>query len=298
MDITPDQEPYIQELSRDWYHGKVAEVAMLRLDVIHQHVSGNKWYKLKYNIAFCRDHGINSILTFGGAYSNHLAATAAMANISGLKSIGVIKGTYAEKELTPTLRFCIDNGMQPVFVSHEDYARKYDNDWLAELSVRFNNPMFIPEGGANEYGRKGAKEIAGLIPERYTHVAVSVGTGSTLCGVVDGVGDNVRILGFAPMKGGKYLQEEISRYTDRRNFTIFDDWHFGGFGKHTEELVLFMNEFYKENNISLDMVYTAKMMYGIRQRIQGGLYQPGARILCIHTGGLQGNTSLKDRLEY
>lgn len=298
MDIIPEQEPFIQQLSNRWYDGKVAEVAMLRLDVIHQHVSGNKWYKLKYNIQHCYSHGVKSILTFGGAYSNHLAATAAMANISGLKSIGVIKGTYAEKELTPTLRFCIDNGMQLVFVSHEDYARKYDNDWLAELSVRFNNPMLIPEGGANEYGRKGAKEIAGLIPEQYTHVVVSVGTGSTLCGIVDGLGENVRVSGLAPMKGGKYLQEEISKYTDKRNFTIYDNWHFGGFGKHTEELVLFMNKFYQENNIPLDMVYTAKMMYGLREQIMDGLYPADARILSVHTGGLQGNITLTGKLEY
>lgn len=298
MDIIPEQQPYIQEISADWYEGKVAEVSMLRLDVVHQHVSGNKWYKLKYNVEYCCSHGIGTILTFGGAYSNHLAATAAMANISGLKSIGVIKGTYAEKELTPTLRFCRESGMELVFVTHEDYARKHDEDWLQYLSGRFNNAMIIPEGGANEYGRKGAGEIAELIPERFTHVAVSVGTGTTLAGIVDRIGEDVQVLGFAPMKGGQYLQVEISKHSNRGNFTVYDDWHFGGFGKHTDELPEFMNEFYKEQDIPLDMVYTAKMMYGLRQQILSGLYDKQAKILCLHTGGLQGNVSIKDKLIY
>lgn len=298
MDIIPEQQPYIQEINADWYEGKVTEVSMLRLDAVHHHVSGNKWYKLKYNVEYCRLHSIGTILTFGGAYSNHLAATAAMANISGIKSIGVIKGTYAEKGLTPTLRFCSDNGMELVFVTHEDYARKYDEDWLRYLSARFNYPMIIPEGGANEYGRKGAGEIAELIPERFTHVAVSVGTGTTLAGIVDCIGEDVRVLGFAPMKGGKYLQDDISKYVPGGNFTICDDWHFGGFGKHTAELVVFMNQFYRENNIPLDMVYTAKMMYGLQARILAGEYEKASKILCLHTGGLQGNVSIKDKLIY
>lgn len=298
MDIIPEQQPYIQEINADWYEGKVTEVSMLRLDVVHHHVSGNKWYKLKYNVDHCRSHDIGTLLTFGGAYSNHMAATAAMANISGLKSIGVIKGTYAEKELTPTLRFCSDNGMELVFVTHEDYARKYDEDWLQYLSGRFNNAMIIPEGGANEYGRKGAGEIADLIPERFTHVAVSVGTGTTLAGIVDGIGRDVLVAGFAPMKGGKYLQDEINKYVLGGNFSICDDWHFGGFGKHTVELVEFMNQFYRENNIPLDMVYTAKMMYGLQAGILAGEYDKASKILCLHTGGLQGNVSIKDKLIY
>lgn len=298
MDITPEQQPYIQEINSNWYEGRVAEVSMLRLDVVHHQVSGNKWYKLKYNVDHCRSHGIGTILTFGGAYSNHLSATAAMANISGLKSIGVIKGTYAQKELTPTLRFCIDNGMELVFVTHEDYARKYDEDWLQNLSDRFNNPMIIPEGGANEYGRKGAGEIAELIPGRFTHVAVSVGTGTTLAGIVDSIGEDVRLSGFAPMKGGKYLYDEIAKNTDKRNFVVYDDWHFGGFGKYNDKLVRFMNDFYKQHDIPLDMVYTAKMMYGVQEQILVGVYPPSSRILCLHTGGLQGNTKLKDRLGY
>lgn len=298
MDIIHEQEPYIQNIGHEWYGGRVAELAMLRLDVIHTHVSGNKWYKLKYNVEYCRSQGISTILTFGGAYSNHLAATAAMAYISGLQSIGIIKGTYAEKELTPTLEFCRQHGMQLVFVSHTDYAKKNDAEWLEYLSSRFYNPMMIPEGGANEYGRLGAEEIAGLIPAKFTHIAVSVGTGTTMAGITKALGNDAHVTGFAPMRGGTYLHEEISKYVKKESFALYDDWHFGGFGKYTNELVEFMNEFYKEQNIPLDMVYTAKMMFGLRAQIQKGLYPADGRILAVHTGGLQGNATLKDMLVY
>lgn len=298
MVITPEQEPYIQEIGSEWYEGRVAVLAMLRLDVVHHDVSGNKWYKLKHNIEHCIRNNITSILTFGGAYSNHLAATAAMAKISGLQSIGIIKGTYAEKVLTPTLEFCRAKGMELVFVSHEDYAKKYDSEWLESISARYNHPIIIPEGGANEYGRQGAAEIAALIPDRFTHIAVSVGTGTTLAGIAHAVRNDVHVAGFAPMKGGQYLQVEISKHSNRGNFTVYDDWHFGGFGKYTDELAEFMNEFYKEQGIPLDMVYTAKMMYGLRQQILNGMYDKQAKILCLHTGGLQGNISIKDKLTY
>lgn len=298
MDIIPEQQPFIQKLGLDWYGGRVAEVAMLRLDVVHKHVSGNKWYKLKYNVEYCRSHGINTILTFGGAYSNHLAATAAMANVCGLQSIGIVKGTYAEKELTSTLQFCRDNCMQLEFATHEDYAKKYDPEWLEYLSSRFNSPMIIPEGGANEHGRRGAAEIVALIPGRFTHVAISVGTGTTLAGIVKATDDDVQTVGFAPMKGGKYLQQEIAQHLPGNNFVIHDDWHFGGFGKYKPELVEFMNQFYTEHNIPLDIVYTAKMMFGLRHQILDRVYDKQAKILCLHTGGLQGNVSIKDKLIY
>ncbi len=298
MVITPEQEPYIHEIGREWHDGRVAELSMLRLDVVHHDVSGNKWYKLKYNIEHCISNNITSILTFGGAYSNHLAATAAMAQLSGLQSIGIIKGTYAEKELTPTLEFCREKGMELVFVSHEDYAKKDDKEWLESVSAKFHHPMIIPEGGSNEYGRSGAEDITGFIPNRFTHIAVSVGTGTTLAGIANAVGNDVQVLGFAPMKGGQYLEAEIGKYLNRVNFTIYDNWHFGGFGKFTNELVQFMNRFYREQHIPLDMVYTAKMMYGVKEQILNGLYPADARILSIHTGGLQGNVTLKELLVY
>ena len=158
--------------------------------------------------------------------------------------------------------------------------------------------MIIPEGGANEYGRLGAEDIVGMIPDRCTHIAVSVGTGITLAGIANAIGKDVQVAGFAPMKGGQYLEAEIGKYTHRKNFTVYDDWHFGGFGKYSNELVEFMNNFYKEQHIPLDMVYTAKMMFGLQQQILNGMYEKQAKILCLHTGGLQGNVSIKEKLTY
>jgi len=274
---------------------------MLRLDVVHPVISGNKWYKLKYNIAFCKKKGIDTILSFGGAYSNHLSATAAAAKLSEIRSIGIIKGTYAKENLTPTLQSCIEYGMQLVFVSNEDYRRKNEFDYLNELAERYGNPFIIPEGGANDEGREGAGEIAALIPAGFSHVAVSVGTGSTLCGIVNNVQEGVHVAGFAPMKGGNYLNDEIRTYISqgrRGQYRVYDNWHFGGFGKHTEEQLSFMNQFYKLHNIPLDVVYTSKMMYGLREQIEAGVYPAEARILCVHTGGLQGNASIADALIY
>lgn len=298
MVITPEQQPFIQAIHSDWYGGKVAELAMLRLDVIHKDVSGNKWYKLKYNIEHCLRNDYQSILTFGGAYSNHLAATAAIARLAGIQSIGIVKGKYAETVLTPTLTFCLQQGMQLEFATNEEYALKYDGDWLQTFSARYPGTCIIPEGGANDCGVAGAAEIAELIPGDYTHVAVSVGTGSTLAGVAKAVSPGVQVIGFAPMKGGTYLQDNISKWVARSNFIVYDDWYFGGFGKHTPGLLHFMNDFYLQLNIPLDMVYTAKMMYGLREQILNGLYDKQAKILCLHTGGLQGNVSLKDKLVY
>lgn len=299
MVITPDRQPYIQPLSEEWYGAHVAEIAMLRLDVVHKNVSGNKWYKLRYNIQHCIDNNISTILTFGGGYSNHLAATAAMAKLAGVKSVGVVRGNYPE--LTPTLQFCVDCGMQLHPVSHDEYKRKNTEEVLAPLAIQFPEAFTIPEGGANDLGRKGSHDIAGLIPGNYTHVAVSVGTGTTLAGLVNALPTTAQMVGFAPMKGGAYLNEEVSVWIDndkKLNYRIYDDWHFGGFGKDTDELLSFMNDFYLQEDIPLDKVYTAKMMYGIRHQVMEGIYPADARILCIHTGGLQGNESVRARLGF
>lgn len=298
MVITPDIPPYIHVLPTEWHAHRVAEVAMLRLDVIHKDVSGNKWYKLKYNIQYCIDNNISTILTFGGGYSNHLAATAVMAKLAGLNSIGIIRGQYFQS--TPTLDFCMDNGMEIHAVAHEDYKKKNEAGFLAELSAKFPDAYIIPEGGANDLGQKGVSEIVPMIPAGYNYIAVSVGTGTTLAGILNAIPAGVNVEGFAPMKGGAYLKEDITAGLNgnKQQFELYDNWHFGGFGKHSHELIGFMNEFYRQTHIPLDKVYTAKMMFGISERIMNGHYPADARILCIHTGGLQGNLSIAEQLHY
>lgn len=297
MDIIPDQQPYIQEIPADWYNNKIAGLAMLRLDVIDKDISGNKWYKLKNNITTCVHQEKNTILTFGGGYSNHLSATAAMANKCQLNSIGVVRGKY--KKLTPTLEYCKRMGMQLHFVSFEDYKLKDDIDFLTELSKIYNNPYLIPEGGANKEGRIGTERIADIIPNEYSHIVLSVGTGTTLIGIVNN--SHIPVLGYAPMKGGKYLNDEVKQYIKperQTSYLIEDKWNFGGFGKCNELLVEFMNDFYRSTNIPVDRVYTAKMMYGIKEQIFGGFFDSNAKLLCIHTGGLQGNLSIQNQLIY
>lgn len=301
MATIPDKEPYIQDITPDWYQGKVAKLSMLRLDVVHPDVSGNKWYKLKYNLQYCLGHKLNGVLTFGGAYSNHLAATAAAAHAYKLKSIAIVKGTYAAEQLTPTLQFCKAHGMELIFVAHETYKQKNDADYLHELSLKYPDMHIVPEGGANEEGRSGAGEICSYISGEYNYVALSVGTGTTLTGIVNALPDDRKILGFAPMKRGAYLQDELKTYIHsgkQDSYRIYDNWHFGGFGKHNSELLDFMNSFYTAQHIPLDVVYTSKMMFGIRELIHRSEWGSDSKILCIHTGGLQGNASVKDRLVY
>lgn len=301
MATIPNQEPYIQPLNSDWYQQQVAQIDMLRLDVIHPIVSGNKWYKLQYYLQYALQYQSTGILTFGGAYSNHLVATAAAANASSLKSIGIVRGIYAVESLTQTLQECVELGMQLVFVSKEEYDRKYNADYHLELQQRFPGYYLIDEGGAGELGVKGSEAIAKYIPVGYTHICLSSGTGTTLSGIRRGLNNDVQVLGYVPMKGGKYIAADINKYLPidkQHSYTLFDGWHFGGFGKQNDELVAFMNMFYQVNNVPLDMVYTGKMMFGIQQQLAGGYFPQDARLLCIHTGGMQGNSTIKDKLIY
>jgi 1-aminocyclopropane-1-carboxylate deaminase len=296
MVTIPEFTPRIQPLSAEWFSPYVVEVDMLRLDELHPEVSGNKWYKLKYNLQQAVEAGFDTVLTFGGGYSNHLTATAAAAKLIGLRSIGIVRGRY--EPLTPTLEGCVTNSMELVFVPREEYGCKEDEQWLAELRAKYS-AFIIPEGGANEWGRKGAEEIASMVPLDYTHVCVSVGTGTTFIGLRNALPAGQALWGYVPMKRGGYLKDEItSQLSTDANWQLFDEWHFGGFGKVNDTLIDFMNQFYAIHRTPLDIVYTAKMMYGIRQQMQQSVFPKEAKLLCIHTGGLQGNASVAGRLAY
>ncbi|MBS1586577.1 MAG: pyridoxal-phosphate dependent enzyme [Bacteroidetes bacterium] len=290
----------VQSLNKGWYDGKVAAIDMLRLDLIDSVVSGNKWYKLKYNLQYAQHNGHSTILTFGGAYSNHLIATAAAANEFGIKALGVVRGNDGG-ELNETLKQCAAYGMQLHFVSREDYARRNDTAWLRSIAAQFGDPFIIPEGGANEQGRLGAEEIARIIPSGYSHVAVSVGSGTTFIGLHNALPVSQNLLGFAPMKNGRYLENEIAQHLradQDDNWQLFDRWHFGGFGKWNDDLLHFMNSFYEMNDIPLDIVYTSKMMFALDDMLKEHFFRPDASVLCIHSGGLQGNSSVAAKLVY
>lgn len=301
MAIIPDTPCPIHSLSYEWYRPFAARVDMLRLDLLHPVVSGNKWYKLKYNIEYAHKHGYKSVLTFGGAYSNHLVATAAAARAYGLRSIGIIRGLHAAGKLTPTLASCKEYGMELVFAERSEYGKKNNTDWLKQLAQQYKDAFIIPEGGANVQGRKGIADITLQIPDAYTHICVSVGSGTTMAGLRNNLECNKQVYGYVPMKQGRYMTTEIENMLDEdndSNWQLFDDWHFGGFGKWNDELIAFMNSFYTIHHIPLDIVYTGKMMFGVKEQLTAGLFPADAQILCIHTGGLQGNTSVQDRLIY
>jgi 1-aminocyclopropane-1-carboxylate deaminase len=279
---------------------KGIQLSMLRLDEIHPLVSGNKWFKLKENIKDAIATGSRSLLTFGGAYSNHLSATAAAARAFGLVSVGVVRGLHGVENQTETLKQCAAMGMKLQFVSREDYAKKDEPVFLKELRIQYPDAYIIPEGGDNEQGVKGAGEIASFIPETTGYVALPVGTGTTFAGIRNQLDSDVNMLGFTAVKGGEYLTGEIKEkiHTNDQHWQLITDYHFGGFAKYKPALITFMNEFYEAHHIPLDMVYTAKMMYGILDMVQHDYFPRDANIVCIHTGGLQGNSAVSQFLQY
>ena len=296
-DTIDDRKAVIQPINKFWYENKVAAIDMLRLDLLHPVVSGNKWYKLRLNVADAQEKGYKKLLTFGGGFSNHLVATAYAARMFGLQSVAIVRGKH--EVLTPTLRDCVDYGMELIFVTREDYNNKHMPEWLAGLVADFDSLYIIPEGGANEKGRAGAGLISWYIHDHYTHIATAVGSGTTLVGLRNKLPATYMLMGYAPMKDGKYMQAVMNEHIEpalQDKWQLFDEWHFGGFGKCPKELIGFINDFYRETTILLDIVYTGKMMYGIKQQLSDNYFSSSDRILCIHSGGLQGNVTVKEAL--
>lgn len=265
---------------------------MLRLDDIDGTISGNKLFKLKYFLeeAVRSDH--KRIVTFGGPYSNHLAATAAACKQLDLKCIGVVRGEESKAE-SETLKNCIKDGMEVNYVTRSAFTVMCE-DANAGLEQRFGPHIFVPMGGYGITGMRGAAEIASLIPEKtYTHICCSVGTATTVAGLLSR-NRQEKIIGFAPFKNFTDLQDRFTHFgiENSVNFRLVTDYHFGGFGKINDDLISFMNEFYLNNKIKLDIIYTGKMISGIFDMIKKGFFSDGSNILAIHTGGLQGNCSL------
>lgn len=265
---------------------------MLRLDKTDRIVSGNKWFKLIRNMQAARAGGHRTLLSFGGPWSNHLVAMAAAAQDAGFASVGIVRGLHFADNYTSSLHWCADMGMQLRFLSREAYALKDDPVFLEGLRREWDDPYIIPEGGANRQGREGAGLIAQYIPAHYTHICLAAGTGTTLTGLREKLPVAQQIIGFVPMKQGRYLETAIAGWLSEgqnRSWSLTDAYHFGGFGKMTISLREWIQQFYQTHGIPLDRVYTAKMMYGVTDMIAQGAFPDGAQILCIHTGGLQGN---------
>lgn len=268
-------------------------IDVLRLDLVHPLISGNKWYKLKYNLQEAQKNGYKELLSFGGAYSNHLHALAYAAHLHGMKSIGIVRGETLEN---PTLDDCRQWGMQLHTFSRQKYRMKKEPQILNELHAQFPEAYIIPEGGDNEDGLKGCREILmGIDLSEYDVIACAVGTGTTLCGIADTVPDHIKVLGFAAMKNDSTLREHIHKRSSHPDIHLVFDEIFGGFGRLTSELQAYMHQFIKEYGFELDRVYTAKMMANLTALFAAGSLDASARVLAIHTGGLQGNRSLSGR---
>jgi 1-aminocyclopropane-1-carboxylate deaminase len=282
----------IESLNNALFSKHSVTVSMLRLDTIHPVVSGNKIFKLYYFL----DEAFNSIrkqiITFGGAYSNHLAATAFACNVTGIKSVGIVRGEKPAN-LSHTLLFCIENGMQLEFISRSSFRNINNEEFLNTLTKKYGDHTLVPEGGYSEEGANGAKLITNYFNSKnFTHICCPVGTATTFAGVI--MGSDARITGFSSLKN---LADIDARLKDlgidnKKKYSFNGDYHFGGYAKKTSALIAFMNTFYKDNKIPLDFVYTGKMMFGVYDLINNNYFSPGEKILCIHTGGLQGNESL------
>ena len=290
-------------VSENQYIGTFDSIKLFvkREDLIHPFVSGNKFRKLKYNLM--GENSNSSILTFGGAYSNHIAATADACSMLGLKSIGIIRGDELKKDLTktlkenPTLKFAIEKGMELIFVSRSNYRLKEQMPEVKAIKTQIDSLICIPEGGTNAKAIKGCKEI--LSPEDdFDIICSSVGTGGTFVGLIEKTHNKQTCVGFSALKGD-FLTKEIQSWTQKSNWTLQTNYHFGGYAKVTAELIQFINQFQKEYKIPLDPIYTGKMFYGIFDMIKSESFSKNTRILAVHTGGLQGvagmNRYLKEK---
>lgn len=265
---------------------------------MHPEVSGNKFRKLKYNLIEARRQGYSVLLTFGGAFSNHIAAVAAAGRLFGFQTIGVVRGEELADTTTynPTLETAVANGMRLHFVPRGQYRFKAESDFLKELEHRFGAFYLIPEGGTNALAVKGCAEILTTQDASYDYICCPVGTGGTVAGIISSAQQCQQVLGFAALKGN-FLRPEICKFVNATNWQLIADYHFGGYAKVDSGLVAFINDFSHKYGVLLDPVYTGKMMFGVMDMIGKDFFPDGSRILAIHTGGLQGIAGVNNKLK-
>jgi 1-aminocyclopropane-1-carboxylate deaminase len=260
-----------------------------RDDLLHPIISGNKWRKLKYTLDHALSEGADTLISMGGAYSNHLHALAYVGKALGLKTIGLVRGEQPET-LTPTLSDLQNWGMVLKFVSRFDYRLLRQYKGCYDLPGLKPRQYWLPEGGAQALALKGVAELVNEIDVAYDILCVPCGTGATLAGIIDMVPDQVSVMGFAALKNAEFLQTDVESLLPRpcSNWQINMDYHFGGFAKTSAELMTFMADFEFKTGIPLEPVYTGKMIYAIYNLITKHTFKPGQRIIAVHTGGLQG----------
>ncbi|MBS1601274.1 MAG: pyridoxal-phosphate dependent enzyme [Bacteroidetes bacterium] len=286
----------IEQLRKKEYISRDLHVDVLRLDKLHPIVSGNKWFKLEGHLRQTPLTPGSAIITFGGAWSNHIVATAYTAQELGLRSIGIIRGERPS-QLSVTLKDAITYGMTLNFVSRKEYSQKDQPAFLQHLAANYPGAYIIPEGGSGEAGIVGCSEILRHIDSKsYTHILCAIGTGTTFLGILRASTPGQEIIGIPVLKGISSLKDiDGDKFlTPQRSARgrIIPDYHFGGYARHPQQLLDFMNRFYHETGIPSDIVYTGKLFYALEDSISRELYPSHSRLLVIHSGGLQGNRSL------
>lgn len=297
MDFTPGKIS-LQKISDAVCKEAEVNLQVLRLDQTHVHISGNKWFKLKYNLEELVNQKKDTILTYGGAYSNHIAATAAAGKEYGFKTIGIIRGKELEEELfslnrlNSTLSFARDCGMQLNFISRAAYRQLRNNPY--RLEDEFPEAFILPEGGANDLSIKGCAEITSYINIPFDYICSASGTGGTISGIISSLRGNQKAIGFSVLKTKGYHEREVKRYLSSvqvpapLNWEVNEEYHFGGYAKYNTELLKFIDAIEHTHHIPLDQVYTGKMLYGVYDLIRKGYFPKGSTIVAVHTGGLQG----------
>jgi 1-aminocyclopropane-1-carboxylate deaminase len=272
---------------------KKAEITVYikRDDLIHPYISGNKWRKLKYNIQEAIQQKKDTVLTFGGAYSNHIQATAFSAKYFGINSIGIIRGEYTEP-LNPTLQTAMDNGMKIFYLNRLAYRQKEKKleEILQKLEINNESFYIIPEGGYNKKGARGCAEIISEIEIDFDYFITACGTGTTLAGISSNLKSHQKAIGIPVLKGGEFIHNNLSQLTENKSHSVelFCDYHFGGYAKYTDELMTFIQDFYHKHTITLDPIYTGKMIYAFYDKVKQGYFPKNSVIILLHTGGLQG----------
>lgn len=277
---------------------KNIELSIKREDLLHPFISGNKFRKLKYNLKEAKQLSFKTLVTFGGAFSNHILATASAGKEYGFDTIGIIRGNELENNYfkNPTLVKAEEFGMKFYFVDRESYRLKDKSDFFFNLKNELNDFYLVPEGGTNDLAIKGCEEILLEEDKQFDFVCCAVGTGGTITGLINSSSENQKIIGFPALKGD-FLFNDIRKFAKKANWDLNLNYHFNGYGKINSELIAFLNDFYNKTNIPLDPIYTGKMMFGVIELINKGYFPENSKILVIHTGGLQGVKGINNMLK-
>jgi len=297
MDISLDIFSPVQQIKNQLFDDKRLQVDIKRDDMIHPLISGNKWRKLKYILKKAQAQGKNHLITFGGAYSNHLLATAAAAAKFGFDATGIVRG---EEEVdNDTLFLCRMHGMKLIFASRENYRDKQ-----ALFQKHFgddDNAIFVDEGGASAEGVQGCSELISELTDSYDHIFCACGTGTTAAGIINGIHQHklTTVLHAVPaLKGGDFLKAEIDHFlTAPANYQLHTNYHFGGYAKTAPELIQFIKQFTADTGILVEPVYTGKMLYALYDLAIKDHFAPGSKVLAIHTGGLIGLLGMKEKFD-